>query len=386
VLGLGALPAASASAPVVKSFSFTGAPQFLHVPDGVTSINVTIIGGSGGSGAGSPGVAAGSGGSGAEVTATLPVSPSDDVEIDAGGGGVNASGGCFGSSGAGGTGVSPFPDNSLSGARGGSSSGCVAGGGGGGGAGSDVITPRNTIIAGGGGGGGGGGGFVGESGGSGGSSGPVLANDNGGNGTGAGAGSGGAAGQEAAAAGGGNATGLSSAGGGGGGGAGENSGLGGGGGGFGAGGGGGGGAGTSSSSSSLSNLPPGANGSVVITYTPSAGLGSAEPLAEPSLRLAVAGPHAVVPGRSVAYRITLSVKRPKHGEADHVKDIKVVTTHNDRKVREWSLSTLPAGRTRTLHLELEVPLAARGRYCITTTATGKHVHDAIARHCAPVKS
>jgi hypothetical protein len=153
VVALALLAAAGGARAEVQTFTFTGAEQSFTVPAGVTSIQVTAIGGKGG---GAPMGAAG--GFGAFVQATLAVTPGAVLYVAVGGNGASdlATGaGGFNGGGSGGQMCGP--------------NGCDAGGGGGA---SDVRTcPRalaacpgggstldsRLVVAGGGGGGGGGG-------------------------------------------------------------------------------------------------------------------------------------------------------------------------------------------------------------------------------------
>jgi LPXTG-motif cell wall-anchored protein len=129
-------------------YNSTGAEQTFAVPTGVTSLDVTAIGGAGGAGSGSydqawPG---GSGGAGGMATATVSVTPSSTVFVE-----VGATGGTGGT---GGTAGSAFNG-------GGSAIGFDSGGGGGGAsdvralAGSDGATLASRLVVAGGGGGGG---------------------------------------------------------------------------------------------------------------------------------------------------------------------------------------------------------------------------------------
>jgi hypothetical protein len=110
VLFAGAATAQAAT----QTFNYTGGEQTFTVPAGVTSVEVTAIGGHGGS-------AAASGGAAAQVTGTLSVTPGETLYVEVGGNGAN------GNPNGGGTSVS------------GGFNGGAAGGAGGGGA-SDVRT------------------------------------------------------------------------------------------------------------------------------------------------------------------------------------------------------------------------------------------------------
>ena len=258
--------------PATQTFDYTGNQQTYTVPQGVSSLKLTVTGASGGSGyLPLPGGNGGLGGPGAQVTGFLSVTPGQQLTINVGGGGGNAP---DTDGGGGGTGVDDIHANA--GGGGGNSGGIGGGGGGGGGGASSVVTELyNFVIAGGGGGGGGGGCFFGYFGGFGGGAGPQTG-PNGGfglSGSGVGAGAGGAA----AAFGEGfgltadDALGSTLAGGGGGGGAGSFGGDAGDSGGSGCGGGGGGGAGSNYTDPSVTgvvatqaSMPPATNGSVVI--------------------------------------------------------------------------------------------------------------------------
>ena len=282
----------------------------------------------------------------------------------------------------------------IQGSRGGRGDQCLGGGGGAGGGITILNTPALELVdAGGGGGGGGGGGIAGYGGGAGGYGGVLVfpgvplgpAAYPGFPGSGPGHGLGGAAASDGGS--GGKADFDSSAGGGGGGGGGlPDTGGGGTGGGGGAGGGGGGGAGGSYVDSSISHVsistgPSGANGTVVISYTPPT---SATPPVLPKLHLAVAGPRGVKPGHTATYRITLRRTQPHHQRAYAVRNVHVVSTHAGHRVGHWLVRTLPRGRSRTLRLKVNVPTTARGSYCITTRAAARHTRGAAVRYCTAV--
>ncbi len=101
---------------VTTTFSFTGAEQCLLVPEGVTQVTVTAIGGAGGTEGGVTVTAAAA----ADVVATIPVVAQETLYVEVGGNG-NPSVGATG-------GAAQFGG----GAGGGSSTGGYAGGGGGG--------------------------------------------------------------------------------------------------------------------------------------------------------------------------------------------------------------------------------------------------------------
>jgi hypothetical protein len=160
-LALWSVTGASSAQAVTRTFTFTGAEQTFVVPGGVTSVQVVVIGGSGGEGG--AGVL---GGAAARVTGTLSVTPGQTLYVEVGGTGQAASAG---------------GDIVFNG-------GAAAGGGGGGGGGaSDVRTAplvaglapdRRLVVAAG---GGGGGGSATESGGVGGAAGSAGATAAGGN-------------------------------------------------------------------------------------------------------------------------------------------------------------------------------------------------------------
>jgi hypothetical protein len=141
-LSLSSASGATSSALTTKTFSFTNGEQIFKVPDGVTAITVTAVGGKGAGGGG--GLSA-PGNFGASATAAFNVTPGQVLFVNVGGNGSGSTAG-FNGGGAGGVNGSSF----------------VGGGGGGG---TDIRTNSramsgNTlltrlIIAGGGGGGGG---------------------------------------------------------------------------------------------------------------------------------------------------------------------------------------------------------------------------------------
>jgi hypothetical protein len=405
VCSLAASSSALAASPVVVTFSPSSQYQTFRVP-GVRSLQILVRGGGGGSGF-SGGSTDGAGGGGTQVTGTLAVSPEDVLYVLVGGAGSNATapntdGACavgnssaFSQGGAGGANASASGGDPMTlGGVGGAGDYCLGGGGGGGGADTTLLQNNGStysVDAGGGGGGGGGGGIAGYGGGAGGDSGFFGGFDfPGQDGSGPGHGSGGA---PAAHVGGLGGTGTdaapgSSAGGGGGGGGGyQNGGDGGTGGGGGAGGGGGGGAGDSYVASSVSHVsfstgPSGADGTVVISYTPSPL--AIHPPVVPKLHLAVAGPRGVRPGHTAAYRITLGRTQSHSRRGYAVRNVHVVSTHAGHRVGHWLVRTLPRGRSRTMRLKLNVPSTARGSFCITTRAAARHTRSAAVRYCTAV--
>ena len=92
------VPALPASATTTATFSFTGTAQQFAVPAGVTSVDVDVFGAEGGYSVGTPG-------KGAQVTATVPVTPGDVLQIMVGGQGSGNGG--FNGGGDGGAGFGP---------------------------------------------------------------------------------------------------------------------------------------------------------------------------------------------------------------------------------------------------------------------------------------
>jgi len=263
-------PPALAAAPVTIEFG-VGRGSFT-VPDAVASLQIDVRSAGGGSGY-SGGATGGTGGAGVRATGTLPVTPGEVLTIEVGRAGGDATApslDCFEGIlvSAGGVGGSFDAAGTRRGGDGGGGSLCGGGGGGGGGEATAVSDESGPVlVAGGGGGGGGSGGIAGFNGGAGGTF-NVFAGD--GSGPGHGFGGNSSVGS-LSGGGGGGACGACSSGGGGGGGGGAPGASGGTAGGAGAGGGGGGGTGSSfgpNESFSVSPDGPGADGRVVITYTP----------------------------------------------------------------------------------------------------------------------
>ena len=163
----GAAPA-SAGQFMSASFSFNDDTQYFVVPDGVTSVNFTVAGGSGAHGSwGTGSGAAGSGGLGASINATIPVVPGRTLVIEIGGQGHTD-----GSQNGGAGGLSS--GNLMNGGAGGYAAYFVDGfPGGGGGGGTEIVdgTTGIPLVAAGGGGGGGGGASIVNGGGTGGNAG-----------------------------------------------------------------------------------------------------------------------------------------------------------------------------------------------------------------------
>ena len=78
--------AASATAGATsQTFVYTGAEQTFVVPEGITALQVSAVGGGGGAGA--PG---GAGGAAAQVSGVLNVSPGETLYLEVGGNGAEA--------------------------------------------------------------------------------------------------------------------------------------------------------------------------------------------------------------------------------------------------------------------------------------------------------
>ena len=421
VLGTGqaraALPSNCAQSGINVSckFSFTGArDQTFKVPAGISSVAIVAVGAPGGaSGPRIPNPVPG--GAGAVARGTLTVTGGETLYIEIGGPGDD---GFYTSAGG-------FNGGGMGDHRNGS----APGGGGGGGA-SDVRTarysvglspdPRLLVAAGGGGAGapiprglgrigyfrGGAGGAAGHQGAKGqfDCRDPVAAGGGGGPGTGSSGGSGGSGGTKDCRGGGlhGQQGGNGALGRGGGGSTNKGAGGGGGGGGHYGGGqggqgvfnptgnlfdatGGGGGGGSSlvpadgSVGANTSGLPP----EMTISYTVAGGFRLTAPV-QARLRLSIAGPHAVAAGRVARYLITLGRAHRQNRNVDPVRNVRVVSKHAAHRVRRWLVSSLPPGRSRTLRLRVLVPNSARGRFCITATATAKKARGAMARDCTRV--
>ena len=79
-----------------QTFVFVGSPQMYVVPDGVTSINVTLNGAQG-----TPPTGGGTGGLGGRVTATISVTPGEVLQLMVGGQGSYNGGGTVAAAGGG---------------------------------------------------------------------------------------------------------------------------------------------------------------------------------------------------------------------------------------------------------------------------------------------
>jgi len=312
VAPLGHSELVSASSQDSQTFNYTGQAQTFTVPTGVTQLSYIVAGGAGGGGyASMAGEQGGSGGDGTVVSGTLSVTPGEQLTIDVGSQGGNASSSRVSCGGANtqydGGAAGSNPNASYDGGAGGNGEcapvASTGGGGGGGGAASVILDASNQalVVAAGGGGGGGAGEAALYDGGAGGS------NSGGGNGSGTSAGAGGQQGSEASSSGGAGGTyvppvALQDAGGGGGGGGGINGGAGGSPGGFGGGGGGGGGSGSSTSGTSITDTATNTgNGYVELSWT--------TPPPQPTLSASVSAtssPNPAYVGNNVTFSVSVS--------------------------------------------------------------------------------
>ena len=138
----------SAAETISQTFTFNDTTQYFSVPAGVSSIDLTASGGSGGSGA--------SAGPGAQITETVPVSPGDTLVVELGGqGGDGGVQGPLSQSPQGGAGGLSSGDG-MNGGPGGSTNYLVDGNAGAGGGGGTEVVDATTgailVVAGGGGG------------------------------------------------------------------------------------------------------------------------------------------------------------------------------------------------------------------------------------------
>src|SRR4051794_10839608 len=88
------LSAGVAHASLIQTYNYSSNHQFFHVPDGVTSVHVTVDGGSGADGQGAYG--GGPGAPGGEVTGDLAVTPGAFLTIWVGGAGQPDGGAGYG--------------------------------------------------------------------------------------------------------------------------------------------------------------------------------------------------------------------------------------------------------------------------------------------------
>ena len=156
VAGVITLPAASpaeAASEITNTYGYTGSTQTFTVPDGVTSIEVTLQGGQGGRGGGDSQGSPTPGGYQGVVTGTIAVTPGQQLTIAVGGGGGTGASSVTGIGG-GSAGLNPLAG--YDGARGGNAGNAgSSGAGGGSGAATVLIVDGAPIVAGGAGGNGG---------------------------------------------------------------------------------------------------------------------------------------------------------------------------------------------------------------------------------------
>ena len=105
-------------------------------------------------------------------------------------------------------------------------------------------------------------------------------------------------------------------------------------------------------------------------------------IAEPKLRLAIAGPRTVVPGHKASYRLTLRRSQPVGRYAYALQRVRVATTVAGHAVGHFLVRSLPPFKARTLRLTVRVPSTRRGMFCISADASARHAHGTRARECA----
>jgi titin len=149
---------ASASSTLSQTFNYTGSTQTFTVPDGVTSLTVTLTGGQGGRGGGDSQGSPTPGGYRGVVTGTIDVTPGQVLTVAVGGGGGTGTS-SQGSAPGGSAGLNPLEgyDGAVGGTAGPAGS---SGGGGGSGAATVLRVDGVDIVAGGAGGNGGNGQFL----------------------------------------------------------------------------------------------------------------------------------------------------------------------------------------------------------------------------------
>lgn len=149
---------ASASTTLSQTFNYTGSTQTFTVPDGVTSLTVTLTGGQGGRGGGDSQGSPTPGGYRGVVTGTIDVTPGQELTVAVGGGGGTGTS-SQGSAPGGSAGQNPLAgyDGAVGGVAGPAGS---SGGGGGSGAATVLRIDGVDIVAGGAGGNGGNGQFL----------------------------------------------------------------------------------------------------------------------------------------------------------------------------------------------------------------------------------
>lgn len=158
VITLPTAPTVDAASTISRTFGYTGSTQTFTVPDGVTSIEVTLQGGQGGRGGGDSQGSPTPGGYQGVVTGTVTVTPGQELTVAVGsGGGTGAS--SVTDSGGGSAGLNPL--SGYDGARGGNAGNAgSSGAGGGSGAATVLLVDGTPIVAGGAGGNGGNGQFA----------------------------------------------------------------------------------------------------------------------------------------------------------------------------------------------------------------------------------
>ena len=115
---------------------------------------------------------------------------------------------------------------------------------------------------------------------------------------------------------------------------------------------------------------------------PRAQVGGTRSIAEPKLRLAIAGPRTVVPGHKASYRLTLRRSQPVGRYAYALQRVRVATTVAGHAVGHFLVRSLPPFKARTLRLTVRVPSTRRGMFCISANASARHARGTRARECA----
>ncbi len=157
VIAIPASPPVEAASEISNTYNYTGSTQTFTVPDGVTSIEVTLQGGQGGRGGGDSQGSPTPGGYQGVVTGTIAVTPGQELTVAVGGGGGTGASSVT-DSGGGSAGLNPL--SGYDGARGGNAGNAgSSGAGGGSGAATVLLVDGTPIVAGGAGGNGGNGQF-----------------------------------------------------------------------------------------------------------------------------------------------------------------------------------------------------------------------------------
>jgi hypothetical protein len=105
-------------------------------------------------------------------------------------------------------------------------------------------------------------------------------------------------------------------------------------------------------------------------------------IAEPSLRLAIAGPATVVAGQKAMYRLALRRSQPAGHYAYSVEKVRVASTVAGHAVGHFLVRSLPPFKARRLRMTLRVPSTPSGTFCIRATASARHARGASARACS----